>query len=286
MTAKRSPEELPRYVLAADHRVQLVEESRRYVGGERLCREFKYLLVEAFLAARDRSAQVRDGGGLILDPELAMEAIRRARSEGIAVGMPAEVSGAWPLELYPDLEERVLWQRPAFVKCLVRGRPDGDAFDAQNETVARLSDACRAAKAPLVLELIVPPREGEDERRFESRGRAELTAEWIRHLHRLGVHPAEWKLEGLEEPAAVAEVARALNGGERIVVLGKSAPPEQLSRWFAAARTSSRCHGFAVGRSIFWKPFLAHLGGARPEETVAAVRDAYLDVVRRWEAAS
>ncbi|MBI3183880.1 MAG: DUF2090 domain-containing protein [Myxococcales bacterium] len=280
--------ELPAYLLAADHRVQLVEQARKLRKDETACREFKYLLVEAFLSAREKSLSVRQKGGLILDPELGPEAIRLARSEGVPFGLPAERSGSFPLELYSNFEELARYVRPAFIKCLLRARQDDPPglFLAQSATVARLSAACQRARLPLVLELILHRRQAEPEATFDRAVRAPLTAWTMRLLCALGARPAVWKLEGMESAEAIAEVASACSPGVRMVVLGKSAQPETLSKWFRAARTASVCTGFAVGRSIFWEPFLGHLRGAPAEETTAAIRDRYLDVVRRWEAAA
>src|SRR5207249_4555544 len=87
-------------------------------------REFKSLLVDAYLEARLRSELVARNGGLILDAELGLDAIRKATAAGVRVGQPAELSGVVPLQLYDDIATKLEQMKPAFMKCLVSGRPD------------------------------------------------------------------------------------------------------------------------------------------------------------------
>ncbi len=278
---------MPTQMLAVDHRVILIDEAKKHGRGVEDCRAFKQRVVDAYLAARERSEAVRARGGLILDPELGAAAIAQAHAAGVQVGQPAEQSGVSPLALYPHFERDVLDRGPSFIKCLVKGRPDDEPneYRAQNQTVAALAKACAARALPLVLELIIPQRTSEEPYKFERSGRAALAAQWIRDLQALDVSPAQWKLEGFDSPGAIATVAEHCRPHESIVILGKNAPPETLSAWFKAARTSPKCVGFAVGRSIFWEPFLQHLSGASSDQVVAAIRDRYLDVAERWERA-
>ncbi len=275
---------LPSLILAADHRVQLVDAAKAAGVPVERCAEFKVWLVEAFLRARACSQQVAEHGGLILDDELGAEAIQKARAAGVPVAQPVERSGIIPLSLYPGYAERVLAQRPAFAKCLIFGRPDDASatLEPQQDALVELSHACRRADVPLVLELILPPRSHEDAADFERR-RPELTAEWMRRLLVRGVRPSAWKLEGFERADAFAQVAAATGGDARIWVLGKGVPERTLARWLKAGRATGRCGGFAVGRTVFWEPFLAHLRGAPPDATVSAITNRYLDVVALWE---
>ncbi len=279
---------LPSLVLAIDHRVQLVEAAAARGVPLARCVEFKSAVVEAFLRARGRSPAVAARGGMLLDRELGGAAIQAARAAGVPCGEPLEQSGITPLRPYPEVDQRLRLHRPAFAKCLVFGRTDAswEAFEAQNEQLVRLFHTCERQGIPLVLELIIPSRTGEPQDELE-RVRPELTARWMRLLAARGVHPAEWKLEGFDSPAAFEEVAAECRGDQRIVILGKGVPEQTLASWFSAARRASpRCVGFAVGRTLFWGPLLAFLAGASFDSVVSEVCDRYLRAVQLWEEAA
>ena len=108
----------------------------------------------------------------------------------------------------------------------------------------------------------------------------------LKRLYNLGVRPEWWKLE----PMAAAEW-RAVDAliAERdpycrgVLLLGQSAGVEALAEGFRAARESTSCRGFAVGRTIFHAPARAWLAGeiddaafkARARATFEALIDAW-----------
>ena len=70
-----------------------------------------------------------------------------------------------------------------------------------------------------------------------------------------------WKVEGIADAAGCASVAEAARRGGRdhtgVVVLGAGAGTETVNRWLEAAAAGGYS-GFAVGRSIWAEPALAH----------------------------
>jgi len=277
----------PELVFAVDHRIQLVKEAQARGKSAAECADFKSLVVDAFIAASRASPAVASRGGMLLDPELGETAIRKANMAGVRFGQPAELSGVLPLQVYsPDLlEQRAI--RPGFVKCLVSGRPDMPVsdFENQNDTVERLARRCERARIPLMLELIVPVRAHEHPYHFEERIRPELTAEWIRRLHARGIRPQGWKLEGFESVEAVRTVTAEFLGEEELIILGKNAPFEALAHWFRTGRSSPRCTGFAVGRSLFWEPFLRFLQGEPSDAVLWDLQQRYSRAISLWESA-
>ena len=81
-----------------------------------------------------------------------------------------------------------------------------------------------------------------------------------------------WKVEGIADAAGCASVAEVARRGGRdktdVVVLGAGAGTETVNRWLQAAAAGGYS-GFAVGRSIWADPALAH---DRGELDAAAAR--------------
>src|SRR5205814_4866096 len=137
----------------------------------------------------------------------------------------------------------------AFVKVLVRYRPDDDA--GQREEQWRKLDAlqswCRAAGKPLVIEMLVAKRD-EDADEFERSGRPAIVAGFIREAYGRGLVPAFWKIEGTlaAEGARAIDMAVAEHPSGRQILLGKAADLTTIDRWFAAAASSRTASGFAI----------------------------------------
>jgi myo-inositol catabolism protein IolC len=71
-----------------------------------------------------------------------------------------------------------------------------------------------------------------------------------------------------------------------LIILGKNADPALIGRWFASAASCRTAAGFAIGRSVFWKPGVAFLQGtATAEQAVAAMTETYLALVEAWNRA-
>jgi 5-dehydro-2-deoxygluconokinase len=240
-------------------------------------KDFKSLVVDAYSKAARESETIAKHGGLILDHELGGEAIAKARRQGIPVAQPVEIPGSKPLQLYEDHFFEVVQRRPAFIKCLVHGGPQESAalYEQQNRTLEQLFWTCEREGVPFTPELITP----------EGPRRAELTARWMQDLTARGIQPAYWKLQGFDEAAEAAEVARACGPKSRIIMLGKSAPREVLARHMASTRGLDAFVGFAVGRTIFSEAFSAHLQHAPAQLTIGTIADGYLDVMNLWSSA-
>src|SRR6185295_14015097 len=112
----------PVYMLAADHRWQWEEWCDAHAVSRSRIPEVKRLAYDGFLLARERSADVRQSGALLIDQQYAAGVIADAREAGVNVGTPAEKAGAFPLAWSTDPFSDAL--TGAFVKVLVRYRAD------------------------------------------------------------------------------------------------------------------------------------------------------------------
>jgi 5-dehydro-2-deoxygluconokinase len=74
------------------------------------------------------------------------------------------------------------------------------------------------------------------------------------------VQPDVWKIEGLERREDCAKiVAAARRGGRKkvgCIVLGRGEDESRVCRWLETAAAVPGFIGFAVGRTIFWKPLI------------------------------
>lgn len=279
------PQDAPVYMLAVDHRWQWEE----WCDGAGVARtripEIKALAADAFLAARAADARVAAHGALLIDTLYASEQVARVMAAGATVGTPAEWPGSSPLRWQTDPMGDALTGR--FVKVLVRHRPDDPDATVGGE-IDRLLDLqawCRAHGQPLVLEVVVP-RGQEPEAAFEATGRAPIVAAYIRRAYATGVVPDFWKIEGTTDAHAAALIDRAIaeQARPRFLVLGKGAAIDQVTRWFATARTMATATGFAIGRTVYFEPASRWLrGDLTRDEACDRIVATYRGLIDMWE---
>ena len=273
-------------MLAGDHRWQWEEWCDAHAVPRSRIGEVKGLITDAFLAARNRSASVTQSGSLLLDTQYARPHIERARAAGALVGTPAEKAGAFPLEWGAD---DLLSAPPpgSFIKVLVKDRSDYDPAlrRDQFEKLEQLQRWCRQFGTPLVIEVLVP-RASEPEQTFDEEGRPAMLAEAIRDAYARGIEPEYWKVEGTPSASGAQMVDAAIAGRpSRQIILGKNADGATIARWFAALAGCATPAGFAIGRSVFWKPGTAFLaGGIDAQQAVETMTATYLALIDVWQA--
>jgi 5-dehydro-2-deoxygluconokinase len=84
-------------------------------------------------------------------------------------------------------------------------------------------------------------------------------------MYDLGIYPDWWKLEPSEDPNCWVRISETITRRDPlchgILLLGLSAPEEDLLASFDAAASIPTIRGFAVGRTIFAEPARAWLAG-------------------------
>jgi myo-inositol catabolism protein IolC len=293
----------PVFALAFDHRNSFRRDFMRLPSDptpEQLRRMVaaKAVVVDALLAA---APQV-DAGTVVLliDHEYGGDLVARAQAGGIGVAMPVEVSGQRELryDCDGDFAGIVDRYRPDYVKVLIRYNPGGDtAMNArQRARLRELTAWLDDRPEPLMLELLVPPEDGQlasvgnDRGRFDRELRARLTVEAIGELAGDGVRPRLWKLEGpesLADAARVAQAVRAVEPSGRCLVLGRGADLGAVRRWLAIAAATDGFAGFAVGRTVWWDALSVyvregHVGRGDRDAAVQATAQRYLALVRDY----
>ena len=280
VTAPRVPRD-DLAIFAFDHRNQFFELAQETGAGEERLPQLKKLCVEA-VAETERARSLAGHVGILCDDRYGQDALNAATGRGWWIGRPVELPGSNPVVFDRGRSlgtALIAWPQEHVVKCLVAYHPD-DVIDRRLENEAQIRTLCEATEASgneLLLEIIPPrglPRH------------ADTVLRALKRLYNLGVRPEWWKLE----PMAAAEW-RAVDAliAERdpycrgVLLLGQSAGVEALAEGFRAARESTSCRGFAVGRTIFHAPARAWLAGeiddaafkARARATFEALIDAW-----------
>jgi myo-inositol catabolism protein IolC len=277
------------YVLAFDHRGSFEKNLFGFTGppvpddAARIT-DAKTVIFEGFVAALDDGAP-REAAGLLVDEQYGSDIARRARKEGLTLAMPVEKSGQpeFDFDNGDRFGEHIEEFDPTFAKVLVRYNPEGDReMNArQAARLKTLSDWLHERGRKFLFELLVPAESsqleavGGDADRFDQELRPKLMLGTIEELRGHGVEPDVWKIEGLdrsEDCRAVAELVRA--GGRddvMCVVLGRGANAAAVESWLRAGAGVPGYRGFAIGRTIWWDPLKAYLGGSA-DRTEAARR--------------
>ncbi len=265
---------------AFDHRLQL-EEMDGYSpekGGA-----FKELCLDAALQVQNGQG----GYGILCDNRIGRAALHRASGTGLWIGRPAELPGARPIALEPELGadfgQLTEWAREDVVKLLLFCHPDDDAsLRKHQEAVAkRLFTAARRNKLEFLLE-VIPSRVGPVD--------ATTTATLIRQFYAAGIYPDWWKLEPMADAVAWANVVSAIEENDPntrgIVVLGLDAPEAELAASFDIAAGFELLKGFAVGRTIFGDAARAWLKGEMSDaEAVDQMAQRFARLCEIWDTA-
>jgi 5-dehydro-2-deoxygluconokinase len=279
-TRHRSFDELA--ILAMDHRSQF-EDLVGELGAdpERIPR-FKALALRAV----DRVAEGREGFGMLLDGRYGLDTLARASDFPYWIGRPIEVPKSRPLEFEGSGDvgvELSQWPLRQVVKCLVFYHPD-DAEELrarQERQLVRLFDACRRTRHELLLEVILPEGIPAD---------STTVARAISRIYALGVRPDWWKLEPAADAEAWSRIAEAVRRGDSycrgVVLLGLSAPEEELVASFEVAASFPLVKGFAVGRTIFNTTAQRWFAGAiGDDEAVEELAERFSSLVQAWRRA-
>jgi 5-dehydro-2-deoxygluconokinase len=280
--ATRYPDYPELLVLAIDHRSQFEPSGDFGTLDPVRIAEFKTLGLRALDAAARKDPRF----GVLLDGRYGSEALSTAADLPYWVGRPIEKPKSRPLEFEGDADvaaEIVTWPRRQVVKCLVIHHPD-DAMELQarqGRQLRRLFDACRKTRHELLLEIIHPHGSAID---------SNTTARAIAQIYGLGVHPDWWKLP----PSANAQAWQAIQDTiaredplcRGVVLLGLSAPEQELIDAFAAVAPFKIVKGFAIGRSIFHDVARAWFEGSMSDADASeAMAIKFLKLANAWRAA-
>ena len=285
------------YILAFDHRGSF----EKMVGDRDNVPAAKELIWEGFQRAVEQGAP-KEFAGVLVDGQYGPTVAREAKAGGYKLAMPVEKSGQneYAFEYGEQFGEKIEEFDPDFSKVLVRYNPEGDAElnKRQSARLLRLSEWLHERHRKFLFELLVPAEPaqleqvGGSEERYDVELRPQLMLEAILQLQNAGVEPDIWKIEGISDREACAEIATLVRreGRDRVscVVLGRGASDEKVDEWLRAGSGLEGYIGFAIGRSIFGesvKAFAADPDGFDRDAAVEKIARSYLRFIEVYEAA-
>jgi len=266
---------------AFDHRNQFFELAQQTGADLSRISKLKSLFVEA-VAQTEAALGLQGKTAVLIDDRYGQDALNAATGRGWWIGRPVELPGSVPLVFDHGRSigtTLASWPREHVVKCLVQFHPD-EPIEQRIEQEAQLRalyDAVQESGHELLLE-VIPPKSlpaGPD-----------IVYRALKRLYNIGIYPEWWKLEPMEASqwqavdALIQERDPYCRG---VVLLGLSAPVEQMIEGFRAAAQSKTCKGFTVGRTIHYEASQAWLAGQiDDDEVIARVRRTFETLIRSW----
>ena len=277
------PRNYPLQVLAFDHRTQLEDSCKQHNQPTSRITEFKSLVFEGFKKVATERPDLQLA--LLVDPQYGADILQDSAYASYSVGAPIEQAGSYPVEWLCGEELHIhLLSRPSewFIKVLWHYHTDLPAAEKERQLIQlkRLEEICQLLDRRLMLELILPAHLSQD-------GNAMAAA--IDEVYEAQITPFWWKIMALDTKMEWQQVTDALDRHDSeagIIVLGKNAPLETFPAWFKTLRSTPHTCGFAIGRSIFWKPWESFVSGSMaPDEIPSIIEKNYVAVLEMWEAA-
>jgi 5-dehydro-2-deoxygluconokinase len=285
------------YILAFDHRGSF----EKMVGDKENVPAAKHLIWQGFQRAVEEGAP-KEFAGILVDAQYGPDVAREAKAGGYKLAMPVEKSGQdeFDFEYGEQFGEKIEEFDPDFSKVLVRYNPEGDAAvnERQAAKLRRLSEWLHERHRKFLFELLVPAepaqleKVGGSDERYDVELRPQLMMEAILQLQNAGVEPDIWKIEGISDREACAEIAALVRreGRDRVscVVLGRGASDEKVDEWLRAGAGLEGYIGFAIGRSIFGesvKAFAADPEGFDRDAAVEKIARNYRRFIEVYEGA-
>ena len=277
------PRNYPLQVLAFDHRTQFEDSCKQHNQPTSRITEFKSLVFEGFKKVATERPDLPLA--LLVDPQYGADILQDSAYASYSVGAPIEQAGSYPVEWLcgEELHEHLL-SRPSewFIKVLWHYHTDLPAAEKERQLIQlkRLEEICQLLDRRLMLELILPAHLSQD---------CNAMAAAIDEVYEAQITPFWWKIMALDTKMEWQHVTAALDRHDSeagIIVLGKNAPLETFPAWFKTLRSTPHTCGFAIGRSIFWKPWESFISGSMaPDEIPSIIEKNYVAVLEMWEAA-
>ena len=277
------PRNYPLQVLAFDHRTQFEDSCKQHNQPTSRITEFKSLVFEGFKKVATERPDLPLA--LLVDPQYGADILQDSAYASYSVGAPIEQAGSYPVEWLcgEELHEHLL-SRPSewFIKVLWHYHTDLPAAEKERQLIQlkRLEEICQLLDRRLMLELILPAHLSQD---------GNAMADAIDEVYEAQITPFWWKIMALDTKMEWQHVTAALDRHDSeagIIVLGKNAPLETFPAWFKTLRSTPHTCGFAIGRSIFWKPWESFISGSMaPDEIPSIIEKNYVAVLEMWEAA-
>lgn len=245
------------FILPFDHRGSFEKEFEKETIAS-----LKYIIYEAFKKAVSETIP-KENAAILVDEEYGDAVLRDAKNQGYTIILTTEKSGEkeFAFEYGNEFGKHIEKYQPAFVKALIRYTPN-----ANWDKLKFLSDYCRNNNYKFLLEVLLNSQNA-------------LLA--IDDLHKKGIEPDVWKLEGMETTKDYENVVEKIQEENRqdvgLVILGRGENEDVVKKWLETGATVKGVIGFAVGRTIFFEPLKKFRDGKiNNEQTIEMIKEKFV----------
>ncbi|MFH1315657.1 MAG: DUF2090 domain-containing protein [Candidatus Uhrbacteria bacterium] len=291
----------PLYILPFDHRSTFAQKllDFGYPVKEKdkvQVTRYKKIVFDAYELAM-KQAHCSSCLGLLVDQEFGSSILKDVKKKQYNFAMPVEASGKkiFNFQFGNQFGHELIKYEPTFAKALVRYNPANKADNVvQLKRLKRLSDFCEKNAQRFMLEVLIPPTESQlkkakgDQHRFDQKTRPGLMVKIVQEMHQAGIEPDVWKITGVETKKDWEMISKAIRGERKrravsIIVLGRGGDKEQVDLWIKTAASTGLVNGFAIGRTIFFKPLEDYRDKKiKRAEAVEQISQNYLRFINLW----
>lgn len=277
------------FILPFDHRSSFAElfgfiNSDLSSDEKEIITKAKEIIYTAFRKAVDQEIS-KEQAAILVDEEYGDKIIRDAISQKYNVILAVEKSRQreFTFEYEDDFPKHIEKYKPAFVKALIHYNPNDDPLSKmrQQQKLKILSKYCHEKSYKFLLEVLVSPTDSQlkdvngNKDLYDSAIRPNLTVKVIEELQNANIEPDIWKIEGMENEDSYKIVALQVRKEGRdnvgIVILGRAENPDKVEKWIRSGNKIREIIGFAIGRTIFWKPLIDYKNGEIEKEKVIEI---------------
>ena len=267
------------FILPFDHRSTFAKELLGFSypttkSQARHVTKLKRIVWDAFLLVR-RELKNPPELAILVDEEFGLSILKQARRKHVPFAVCTEKSGQelFTFEHGDNFGKHLTKLKPTYAKALIRYNPAQTAKNKiQLSRLKRLSNFCQKNKINFMFELLVTGMGSQ----------LELMERSMKQIVKVGIKPTLWKIEGLPTVTDWKKID-ALTKAD-IIVLGRGESKKAVEKWIVEAAKSDIVDGFAVGRTIFFKPLQEYLA-KRINRKMAAKKIAnnYLNFIKLWQ---
>lgn len=200
----------------------------------------------------------KESTAILTDDIYGKTVIDQAKRDGTPLIYTLEKSGQPSLIFqHNDWQDRVIANKPEWIKTLVRYNPEANRADLDATLVNAkiVSDFAMNHNIPYMIEPLVQPTDSQKEIvDFDHTMRPDLTVRMIHEIYEAGIFPTVWKIEGsdvIKFYNVAADAIKQYDADARIVVLGRNETIDTVSKWIATGAQNDYVIGFAIGRTVF-----------------------------------
>lgn len=226
------------FILPFDHRSSFIKDILELKGKpNKKEKEIVSHLKETIFLGFFDFAKNKKNFGILVDEEYGKEIIKKAKEQKFIVSVSAEKSGQkeFQFEYGNKFKEHINKFKPDYVKILVRYDLKEDNTK-QLKKFKTLNEFCKKNNYKIIFELLI-----------KNKSQASKIIEEIKEA----IQPDIWKLEGDNN---WKKIINSINENSSIIMLGRGENIKMVEKWIKNAKNHKEIIGFAIGRTIFFKP--------------------------------